>query len=41
MQNYGESLKDAWVTLHEMDGKDPNPTSEAKLKLSYYFGLED
>jgi hypothetical protein len=38
-QNYEESLKDAWFKYHKMHAKDPNRSSEAKLNLTYYYGL--
>ena len=39
-QDFGESLKDAWVRLREIHDNDPNPSSEAKLNTQFYFGLE-
>ena len=39
-QDFGESLKDAWVRLREIHDNDLNPSSEAKLNTQFYFGLE-
>ena len=38
-QNYGETLKDAWVRIHKIYSEDPNPCGEEKMNLYFYYGL--
>jgi hypothetical protein len=38
-QLYGESLKDAWFRIKEINSKDPNPCKKEKLHLYFYYGV--
>jgi hypothetical protein len=38
-QLYGESLKDAWFRIKEINSKDPNPCKKEKSHLYFYYDV--